>query len=502
MNNPTSQFNPIFEPLPDNGEATVIPEDLVEELEEDLEDKAEAIPHAEILMRLLKQVKPVDFEKWADKNGKVKRVIYQVKVVEEVLRLAKKHEWGLCRIEGQIYLYNGEYWDIIEEKGFAVFLGRAALLMGAPPFESQSYQFKDHLFKQFDSAGYLPRPEPDPEKVLINLRNGTLEVTSEGYNRREFRAEDFLTYQLPFDYNRNAVAPLFRQYLDEVLPDQTSQMVMAEFIGYTLLRNASRRLKLEKALVLVGTGANGKSVFTEIVTAMLGEENVTAYPIHTLADNTGYFRAKAVGKLLNYVSESGEKLGDTEALKSLISGEPQMIRLPYKDPFVTANMPKLAFNTNSFPRDVEISDAFFRRFVTVPFSVTIPEAKQDRELHWKIIQEGLPGVFNWVMAGLDRLLKQKGFTECAAVNKMLERLRKEADSVAMFVEEEGYRVGKIGTKDYTKLRVLYREYVDYCRDTGTKALRQVGFKNRLEDLGHLVGEYNDGVRVYVWKTGI
>ena len=64
MIKPASQINPIFEPLPNNGEATEIPEDLIEELEEDLEDKSEAVPHADILMRLLKQVKPVDFDKF------------------------------------------------------------------------------------------------------------------------------------------------------------------------------------------------------------------------------------------------------------------------------------------------------------------------------------------------------------------------------------------------------------------------------------------------------
>ena len=74
MNKPASQFNPIFEPLPNNGETTEIPEDLIEELEEDLDDKSDAIPHAEILMRLLKQVKSVDFDRWADNNGRVKRV--------------------------------------------------------------------------------------------------------------------------------------------------------------------------------------------------------------------------------------------------------------------------------------------------------------------------------------------------------------------------------------------------------------------------------------------
>jgi putative DNA primase/helicase len=70
---------------------------------------------------------------------------------------------------------------------------------------------------------------------------------------------------------------------------------------------------------------------------------------------------------------------------------------------------KLIFNCNELPKDVEQTEAYFRRFLIIPFNVTIPEHEQDKELAKKIIDNELSGVFNWVLSGLKRLLMQQRF---------------------------------------------------------------------------------------------
>jgi putative DNA primase/helicase len=54
----------------------------------------------------------------------------------------------------------------------------------------------------------------------------------------------------------------------------------------------------------------------------------------------------------------------------------------------------MIFNANELPRDEEQTNAFFRRFIIVPFDVTIPAEEQDRKLHRKIIDGELAGAFN------------------------------------------------------------------------------------------------------------
>ena len=158
---------------------------------------------------------------------------------------------------------------------------------------------------------------------------------------------------------------------------------------------------------MYGTGANGKSVFFEVVQALLGSDNVSSYSLQSLTNDNGYFRAKLANKLVNYASEINGNL-ETSIFKQMVSGEPVEARLPYGQPFTLTQYAKLIFNCNELPKDVEHTNAYFRRFLIVPFDVTIPPDEQDKTLHTKIIDNELSGVFNWVLEGLDRLLKQKG----------------------------------------------------------------------------------------------
>ncbi|MFP3637192.1 hypothetical protein, partial [Bacillus sp. SIMBA_033] len=85
---------------------------------------------------------------------------------------------------------------------------------------------REQLFKQFLATAYLPTPESNKDKVLINLLNGTFEISPQGMKLGAFDRSDFITYQLPFTYDPQAEAPLFEAYLNKVLPDKERQRVM------------------------------------------------------------------------------------------------------------------------------------------------------------------------------------------------------------------------------------------------------------------------------------
>ncbi len=105
--------------------------------------------------------------------------------------------------------------------------------------------------------GKLEKLDPLKDIVLVNLKNGTFEIAPENTRLRPFNRNDFITYQLPFDYDPSAKAPMFEDYLNRVLPDKDSQNILSEYLGSIFIRNST--LKLEKALLLHGSGANGKS---------------------------------------------------------------------------------------------------------------------------------------------------------------------------------------------------------------------------------------------------
>ncbi|QMU28123.1 DNA primase family protein [Adhaeribacter radiodurans] len=497
----------------------VNPETIIKHVEQ-LVKQAKPLSHTEILTQLLKQFKPLDFEALAfpqvlqlrenleiaeSGSNEAKEIIKQLEKlklntkhllvlsINNVLKVAEENKWGLCKNLDFIYLYNGAYWAVIDKEAFQKFLGEAAEKMGVTKFSAQFYQFREHLFKQFLATAYLPTPEQSKDVVLINLLNGTFEVTPKGTRLRDFDKTDFLTYQLPFEYNPEAKASLFETYLSKVLPDKQRQKVLSEYLGYVFIKNGT--IKEEKVLFLYGTGANGKSVFHEVVKAMLGNENISQYSLQDLTNENGYYRAMIANKRVNYASEISGKL-QAAIFKQLASGETVSARLPYGNPMQISDYARLIFNVNELPRDVEQSDAFFRRFLIIPFDVTIPEAEQDKQLHIKIIEGEISGVFNWVLEGLNRLLQQKQFTHCEASHIAREQYKTESDSVKMFLEEEQYSISLTQSKAF---KDLYNEYKSYCLDCGFIKVQSVTFSKRLKAIGYQIIRQNYGMKISIEK---
>ena len=179
----------------------------------------------------LTDIQQVEFEKLAKKlnNFKLSKNHYLVLCIEKLLEIANVNKWDLCKNEAFIFLYNGFYWNEISKELLQSFLGKTALKMGVEKFKAKIFSFQDELFKQFMAEAYLPKPEPKPNCVLINLQNGTFEITPTKRGLRNFEQKDFITHQLPFEYDPEATAPQWQKFLDEVLPDKNKQKVFAEF---------------------------------------------------------------------------------------------------------------------------------------------------------------------------------------------------------------------------------------------------------------------------------
>jgi putative DNA primase/helicase len=243
-------------------------------------------------------------------------------------------------------------------------------------------------------------------------------------------------------------------------------------------------LKLEKCLVCYGSGANGKSVFFEVITSLLGKDNIATKSLGDLTDNNqgSYNRAVIKDALVNYGSEIKGKNIDVDIFKRLVSGEPVQARLPYGQPFDLINNAKFMFNANELPKVDEHNEAVFRRFIIIPFSKTIPKEKRDAELHSKIIKSELSGVLNWVLIGLEKLLQNKKFSEVQEIEDALMQYKKESDSVALFVEDNEYVVS-LDNKKFKPTQELYDEYKEKTKNNGSYPVSKINFSKRLRDLG-------------------
>lgn len=434
------------------------------------ENKAKDI--SEIYDFLVRNLSEVNFKDELDseREGKVLRKEKVVIVINKILEKSEEFGLGLCEFNSQIYVFNKAYWEVAEHNAFKEFLSRSAIKLGLQCEEADYYRFKNDLYEQFRSKAY-EKLENDNDIVLINFRNGTLEIKNGNMSFKDFDKNDLLTYQLHFDYDLNSDMPVFQKFINEILPDKNLQNILSEYLGSIFI--PKHVLHLEKILLLYGTGSNGKSVIFDIIENLLGRHNVTHYALKKLTTDANT-RAQIENKLINFSSEVSE-IGDFNIFKQLASKEPVSAKILYKDVYNIYNYAKLMFNSNDLPSVNEITKGYFRRFLIIPFEQFIPEKKQDKNLATKIIKSELPAIFNWIIEGMYRLLENKDFTRSEKIEATQKEFEKQSDSVGLFIEEQPLEL----SENYTTLKQLYSDYRTFCLHDGHKPCSKTTFSKRL-----------------------
>jgi len=314
-----------------------------------------------------------------------------------------------------------------------------------------------------------------------------LVLDERGATLKPFDYRDFLTHQLDFDHNPAAVNHQFQQYLDDVLPNKETQKTLQQVAGYLFIKG----LKLELTFFLYGTGANGKSVFFEVINGVVGSENISNYSLESLTDDKGYHRAMIKDKIVNYGTDIRLTKIDASMFKTLASGEPIEARLPYRDPFMMTDYAKLIFNVNKMDSaNVEHTHGFFRRFLIIPFLEKIPDLLQDKDLHKKILTDRA-GVLNWIIEGAEEVVKNRNIFVSAECEEFKKQFMKETDSVAMF-EEQFIKENLRGTFYSQTVTNSHSDYKQYCLDTGFKPLGLINFSKRMELIGFSKSKLVDG----------
>jgi len=313
----------------------------------------------------------------------------------------------------------------------------------------------------------------------VCVPNGELQLTGGQWVLREHCREYFRTVQVPIEYDPEADAPRFRQFLREIFRDDPDRdekaKAILELIGYTLMAHT----RYEKFIMLVGGGANGKSVLLFILETLLGRENVAG--VQPSQFDRSFQRAHLHLKLANIVTEirEGETIADAE-LKSIVSGEPTTVEHKFRDPFEMRPYATCWFGTNHMPHTRDFSDALFRRALVIPFNRKFTAGKDaDPRLKEKLLEE-LPGILNLALDAYARVVQTGDFTEPESCKEAKHQWRLNADQAAQFVADCCHEADtETGSTE------LWRAYVDWADDAGVHhKLTQRNFSQRLERLGY------------------
>lgn len=305
---------------------------------------------------------------------------------------------------------------------------------------------------------------------FIAVANGLLNVDrlldGDGDALQAHSPHWFSSVCAPYDYQPDAQCPRFLAFVHEILEDDADRIaLLQEWIGYLLFGDTS----LQKFLVLVGDGANGKTVLIIVLTALLGEANVSTVPLELFGQR--FQLTPTLGKLANLVPEIGHIDRIAEGfLKAFVAGDRMHFDrkgLPGIDARPTA---RLVLATNTLPQFADPTGALFRRLIILPFRVNIPPERQDPNLATKLLSE-LPGIFNWGADGWLRLSRTERFTEPMLSHQQLDEHRVECNPGVAFLLED-VRSARGSTVACT---VLYAHYRDWCEARGHKPVHETQF---------------------------
>ncbi|MCX6119786.1 MAG: phage/plasmid primase, P4 family [Proteobacteria bacterium] len=224
----------------------------------------------------------------------------------------------------------------------------------------------------------------------------------------------FSLASVPYSFDSSKTCKTWESFLESSLPNAELRNLLQEAFGYSLLRDAC----FQKFFILCGEGANGKSVILLVLRLLLGKENISSVGLEAFDPSRTFPLAGMIGKLANIVEELSEIDKSSEGiLKAIVTGGAITVEKKHRDPITTTLPIKLFFATNILPKFRDRSKAIWRRLLIIPFENSIlDETKQDKRLidaNFWIESDELPGILNWSLAGLRRLMTRGHFEEPA-----------------------------------------------------------------------------------------
>jgi putative DNA primase/helicase len=318
----------------------------------------------------------------------------------------------------------------------------------------------------------------DTDTGVIPVLNGELAWNGIQWTLTPHIREHYRTTLIPVEYDPEARAPRFEQFLSEIfqcdLDAVEKSILICEMIGYTLTTTCI----YEKFILLIGVGANGKSVLLEVIRLLIGPNQVAAVQPDQM-DNR-FQRAHLCGKLANIVTEikEGGEVADA-ALKSIASGELTTAEHKFKKPFDFQPFATCWFGTNHMPHTRDFSEALFRRALIVEFNHVFQEHEQDKHLKRKLAAE-LPGILNLALNAFAGVIEHRQFTIPESCIRAKEEWRREADQVAQFIND----CCLIAPEASVPSGTLYNAYRHWAANAGIqRMLNRINFSKRMQRLG-------------------
>jgi putative DNA primase/helicase len=277
--------------------------------------------------------------------------------------------------------------------------------------------------------------------------------------------------------------------------DDKKICLLQELSGYVLFPDN----RLQKCAVLIGSGANGKSVFLNVLTKIFGSANVSNVEMSSLSQD--FQVIQLMNSMLNISAETRTNVAGAESkFKQITAGDEISACYKGKDYITFRPRAKMFLACNEYVKSSDTTEGWTRRFCFVDFPMHFVENPNpnnpeelpiDRDIEARLTtNESLSAIFNWVLQGYQILLSCGYFTEPDDQKQLNEEFKELSNPLIEFAKEIEIS-GKISNNQ------LYEKYKYWCEDSGHNPLARNTFAKRI---AKAFKEYRPLFEAYKYKS--
>jgi putative DNA primase/helicase len=311
--------------------------------------------------------------------------------------------------------------------------------------------------------------EWDADPWLLNTPGGVVDLKT-GRKRANDRADRMtkITTATP-----GGDCPQWMAFLTDIAGgDVDLQAYLQRMVGYCLTGVTSAHA----LFFLYGTGANGKSVFANVISTILGDYAATASMdtfVETRGDRhpTDLAGLRGARFVTAIETEQGRRLNESK-VKAITGGDKISARFMRQDFFEYTPQFKPVIVGNHKPAIRNIDEAMKRRMHMIPFTVTIPPERRDGRLTEKLLAER-DGILAWAVAGC-LSWQREGLRPPASVVSATEEYFEAEDALGRWLDERCVR--EPNAKSLTA--ELFTDWKQWAETSG----EFIGSQRRFSDL--------------------
>lgn len=321
---------------------------------------------------------------------------------------------------------------------------------------SRGTNHKDNVMKEIRHRIPVSTDAFDRDDMALNVQNGYIDLSNGTLHDHD--SDKGFSKITQFDYTEKDSPDTWLDFLNDIFDgDQATIDYVQKALGYSLTGSTREQVMF----ILHGKGNNGKSLFIETISEILGNYAKTVRADSLMVkrnDRVNNDIAALQGSRMVTSSEPNEGFRFDEGLiKQLTGGDKVTARFLYGENFEYTPKFKLWVSTNHKPIVRGTDDGIWRRLILIPFNVQIPKDKVDKDLKYKLLREA-PAILEWLIEGTIQW-QEEGLTPPEKIIHANQGYRQDMDVLEHFIADECQRV-EGGLAPAGQLYEVYKRWAD------------------------------------------